>query len=279
MLAEHVDSGAEVSVACIEVPLAEASAFGVVEVDRDGWIVRFDEKPAQPRPMPGRTDAVLVSMGIYVFDAGLLYSSLSRDAAASGSRHDFGRDVIPALVAEGRRVHAHNFRNSCVNMARGRPYWRDVGTVDAFWQANLELTQVVPDLNLYDREWPIWTYQEQTPPAKFVFDDDDRRGMAPDSLVASGCIVSGALVRRSLLSSNVRVDDAALVEESVLLPNVQVGAGAVLRRVVVDKYCRIPPGCVVGVDRNEDRRRFHVTDKGVTLITPEMLGQYLHALP
>jgi glucose-1-phosphate adenylyltransferase len=279
MLADHVDSGAEVSVACIEVPLAEASAFGVVEVDRDGWIVRFDEKPAQPRPMPGRTDAVLVSMGIYVFDAGLLYSSLSRDAAASGSRHDFGRDVIPALVAEGRRVHAHNFRNSCVNMARGRPYWRDVGTVDAFWQANLELTQVVPDLNLYDREWPIWTYQEQTPPAKFVFDDDDRRGMAPDSLVASGCIVSGALVRRSLLSSNVRVDDAALVEESVLLPNVQVGAGAVLRRVVVDKYCRIPPGCIVGVDRAEDRRRFHVTDKGVTLITPEMLGQYLHALP
>jgi glucose-1-phosphate adenylyltransferase len=164
-------------------------------------------------------------------------------------------------------------------MARGLPYWRDVGTIDAFWEANLELTRVVPDLNLYDREWPIWTFQEQLPPAKFVFDDDHRRGIAPDSLVASGCIVSGTVVRRSLLSTNVRVDDAERIEDSVLLPNVQVGAGAVLRRAVVDKYCHIPPGLVVGVDPEADRRRFHVTKKGVTLITPEMLGQVLHVHP
>ena len=279
LLAEHVECGAGATIACIETPLAEASAFGVVEVDDDGWIRRFDEKPARPLAMPGRPDLALISMGIYVFDAETLYAALSRDAAAPGSRHDFGRDVIPALLAAGCRLRAHNFRASCVNMARGLPYWRDVGTIDAFWQANLELTHVTPDLNLYDREWPIWTFQEQLPPAKFVFDDDHRRGIAPDSLVASGCIVSGTVVRRSLLSTNVRVDDATRIEDSVLLPNVHVGEGAVLKRAVVDKYCRIPPGLVVGVDRSADRGRFHVTDAGVTLITPEMLGQVLHVHP
>ena len=276
LLAEHVECGADATIACIEMPLAEASAFGVVEVDGEGWIRRFEEKPPQPRPMPGRPDLALASMGIYVFDAETLYTALARDAAAPGSEHDFGRDVIPALLAAGCRLRAHNFRCSCVNMARGLPYWRDVGTIDAFWEANLELTHVTPDLNLYDREWPIWTYQEQLPPAKFVFDDDHRRGIAPDSLVASGCIVSGTAVRRSLLSTNVKVDDAAVIEDSVLLPNVQVGEGAVLRRAVVDKYCHIPPGLVVGVDAEADRRRFHVTGRGVTLITPEMLGQHLH---
>jgi len=279
LLAEHVESGAEATIACIEMPLAEASAFGVVEIDGEGWIRCFDEKPAQPRPMPGQPGLALISMGIYVFDAERLYAALSRDAAAPESQHDFGRDVIPALLANGCRVRAHNFRASCVNMARGLPYWRDVGTIDAFWEANLELTQVVPDLNLYDREWPIWTFQEQLPPAKFVFDDDHRRGIAPDSLVASGCIVSGTVVRRSLLSTNVKVDDAERIEDSVLLPNVHVGEGAVLRRAVVDKYCHIPPGLVVGVDAEADRRRFHVTDRGVTLITPEMLGQVLHVHP
>jgi glucose-1-phosphate adenylyltransferase len=277
LLAEHVESGASATISCIEVPLTEASAFGVVEVDSADWVTRFDEKPARPRPMPGRPGVALVSMGIYVFDADFLYAALSRDAAAPDSRHDFGGDVIPTLLADGQRVRAHNFRTSCVNMAGGEPYWRDVGTIDAFWEANLELTRVVPDLNLYDREWPIWTYQEQLPPAKFVFDDDDRRAIAPDSLVASGCIVSGAVVRRSLLSSNVRVDDGASVEDSVLLPHVQIGAGCVLKRVVVDKYCRLPPNLVVGIDAEADARRFHVTDKGVTLITPEMLGQYLWA--
>jgi len=279
LLAEHVESGADATIACIEMPLDEVSAFGVVAVDGDGWIRSFQEKPERPRSMPGRADLALISMGIYVFDADTLYGALARDAAAPGSQHDFGHDVIPALLGEGRRLRAHNFRASCVNMARGLPYWRDVGTIDAFWAANLELTHVTPDLNLYDREWPIWTYQEQLPPAKFVFDDDHRRGIAPDSLVASGCIVSGTVVRRSLLSTNVRVDDAARIEDSVLLPNVQVGEGAVLRRVVVDKYCRIPAGLVVGVDAAADRRRFHVTDRGVTLITPEMLGQALHVHP
>ncbi len=277
LLAEHVDSSAQATIACIEVPLAEASAFGVIEVDGEGWIRRFDEKPAQPRPMPGEPGIALVSMGVYVFNAESLYAALALDAATPGSEHDFGRNLIPAMLAEGCRLRAHNFRASCVNMARGRPYWRDVGTVDAFWEANLELTRVVPDLNLYDREWPIWTHQAQLPPAKFVFDDEHRRGIAPDSLVASGCIVSGTVVRRSLLSTNVRVDNAARIEDSVLLPNVQVGAGAVLQRAVVDKYCRIPPGLVVGVDDETDRKRFHVTDKGVTLITPEMLGQRLQA--
>lgn len=279
LLAEHVESGAEATIACIEMPLAEASSFGVVEADGDGWIRGFEEKPARPRPLPGQPTRALVSMGIYVFDAGMLYAELARDAARAGSTHDFGRDVIPALLAAGRRLRAHNFVASCVNMARGLPYWRDVGTVDAFWQANLELTRVVPDLNLYDREWPIWTWQEQLPPAKFVFDDEGRRGVAPDSLVASGCIVSGTTVRRSLLSTNVRIDDAECVEDSVLLPNVQVGEGAVLKRAVVDKYCRIPPRLVVGVDPELDRRRFHVTEKGVTLITPEMLGQRLRVRP
>ena len=279
LLAEHVESGAEVTIACIEAPLAEAASFGVVEIDEDCWIRHFEEKPPRPRPMPGQPETALISMGIYVFDAESLYAALSRDAAMPQSKHDFGGDVIPALLARGCRVRAHNFRTSCVNMARGLPYWRDVGTIDAFWEANLELTRVVPDLNLYDREWPIWTFQEQLPPAKFVFDDDHRRGIAPDSLVASGCIVSGTVVRRSLLSTNVRVDDAERIEDSVLLPNVQVGAGAVLRRAVVDKYCHIPAGLVVGVDPEADRRRFHVTKKGVTLITPEMLGQVLHVHP
>jgi glucose-1-phosphate adenylyltransferase len=277
LLAEHVESGAQATIACIEVPLAEASAFGVIEVDGEGWIRRFDEKPAQPRPMPGNPGMALASMGVYVFDAESLYAALALDAATPGSEHDFGRNLIPAMLAEDCRLRAHNFRASCVNMARGRPYWRDVGTVDAFWEANLELTRVVPDLNLYDREWPIWTYQAQLPPAKFVFDDEHRRGVAPDSLVASGCIVSGTVVRRSLLSTNVRVDNAARIEDSVLLPNVEVGAGAVLLRTVVDKYCRIPAGLVVGVNAETDRKRFHRTDKGVTLITPEMLGQRLQA--
>jgi glucose-1-phosphate adenylyltransferase len=279
LLADHVECNADATIACVEMPLAEASAFGVVEVDGEGWVRRFDEKPAQPHAVPARPEVALVSMGIYVFDAEALYTALARDAAMPDSQHDFGRDVIPALLAQGRRLRAHNFRDSCVNMARGLPYWRDVGTIDAFWAANLELTRVVPDLNLYDREWPIWTYQEQLPPAKFVFDDDHRRGIAADSLVASGCVVSGTVVRRSLLSSNVRVDDAAMIEDSVLLPNAQVGEGAVLRRAVVDKYCRIPAGLVVGVDPQADRRRFHVTDNGVTLITPEMLGQVLHVHP
>lgn len=277
MLAEHVDSGADVTVACMEVPVGDARSFGVVQADADGWITRFDEKPEHPQTLPGRPDTAFASMGNYVFKADLLYSTLIDDATDRASDHDFGRNLIPGLIRAGARVRAHNFRDSCVNMANGLPYWRDVGTIDAFWEANLDLTRIVPDLNLYDQDWPIWGHPHQLPPAKFVFDEDRRRGVAPDSLVAGGCIVSGALVRRSLLSINTRIEERAAVEESVILPEVHIGAGAIIRRAVVDKYCRIPAGLVIGADPASDRARFNVTDRGVTLITPDMLGQHLPA--
>jgi glucose-1-phosphate adenylyltransferase len=217
-------------------------------------------------------------MGVYVFDAGFLYAELLRDADEATSSHDFGRDVIPRLIAEGARVRAHDFARSCVNMYNGIPYWRDVGTIDAYYDANLALVKVEPELNLYDEAWPIWTYQEQQPPAKFVFDADDRRGTALDSIIGSGCVVSGSTVRRSLLFSKVRVHSYCDIEDSVILPNVEIGRHVRLRRTIVDKHCRLPPRLVVGMDPGEDRRRFHVTEGGVTLIIPEMLGQRIHHL-
>ena len=276
LLDEHVARNAQMTIACIDVPIAEASGLGVMSVDTQRRIVGFQEKPASPAPIPERPDRALASMGVYAFEAGFLYDALLRDAEAAQSSHDFGKDLIPALLAGGARIYAHDFADSCVNMHEGVPYWRDVGTIDAYWEANIQLTDVVPDLNLYDEHWPIWTHQEQLPPAKFVFDDEDRRGMAIDSLVSGGCIISGARVRRSLLFSNVRVHDRASIEESVVLPDVEIGAGTILRRTVVDKYCRIPPGLRAGLDPDEDRRRFHVTERGVTLIIPEMLGQKMH---
>jgi glucose-1-phosphate adenylyltransferase len=213
-------------------------------------------------------------MGVYVFDATFLYEKLVDDAAREDSGHDFGHDLIPNLVADGSRVYAHNFRDSCTQLNEGRPYWRDVGTIDAFWEANLELTRVSPALNLYDQSWPIWTHQEQLPPAKFVFDLEDRRGAAIDSMVSGGCIVSGSTLRNSILFSNVRVHSYCEIREAVILPEVEVGRGAQLKRVVVDQGCQIPAGLVVGHDPEADRRRFHVTDRGITLITPAMLGQY-----
>ncbi len=278
MLADHVASRAVMTVACIEVPLADASQFGVMTVDADRRVSAFDEKPAQPAAMPGRPDAVLASMGIYVFDEAFLYEQLIRDAEDGGSSHDFGKDLIPWLIRSGLHVHAHAFRDSCVNMSNGVPYWRDVGTLDAYWQANMELTRVVPDLNLYDRDWPIWSYQEQLPPAKFVFDDDGRRGMAVDSLISGGCIVSGSMVRRSVLFSQVRVQDYCDIEDCVILPNVEIGNNVTLRRVLVDKHCRLPDGLTAGVDAEADRKRFHVTERGVTVIVPESLGQRVHHL-
>jgi glucose-1-phosphate adenylyltransferase len=217
-------------------------------------------------------------MGVYVFDEAFLYEQLIRDAGDSGSSHDFGRDLIPWLIGAGLPVHAHNFRDSCVNVSNGTPYWRDVGTLDAYWEANMELTRVVPDLNLYDNDWPIWSYQEQLPPAKFVFDDDGRRGMAVDSLVSGGCIISGSKVRRSVLFSNVRVQDFCDIEGCVILPNVEIGNNVTLRRAIVDKHCRLPDGLVAGVDPEADRKRFHVTERGVTVIVPESLGQRVHNL-
>ena len=278
MLADHAASGAVMSVACIEVPLADANQFGVVTVDANWRISAFDEKPARPAPIPGQADSVLASMGIYVFDESFLYEQLLRDAEDSGSSHDFGKDLIPWLIKSGVPVHAHRFSDSCVNTSMGKPYWRDVGTLDAYWGANMELTRVVPDLNLYDVDWPIWTYQEQLPPAKFVFDDDDRRGMAIDSLISGGCIISGSKVRRSVLFSNVHVKDYCDIQDSVILPNVEIGNNVTLRRTIVDKYCRLPDGLSAGVDAEADRKRFHVTERGITVIVPESLGQRVHHL-
>lgn len=273
MLAEHAARGAAASVACVEVPLEEARDFGVLAVDEGGRVLAFDEKPERPRPLPDRPRHALASMGIYIFDAQVLVAELERDAADPASSHDFGRDVIPALV-RGGRVHAHRFESSCVNIVDGRPYWRDVGTVDAYWAANMDLTHVVPELNLYDDAWPILSLQRQLPPAKFVFDDAGRRGMALDSLVSSGCIVSGAVVRRSILFSKARVGEGSVVEDSVVLPNVTIGRDVRLSRTVIDKHCRLPDGFRAGFDAAADRARgMHVTPAGVTLVTPQMLGQ------
>lgn len=279
MLAEHVARKADMTVGCIEVPAAEAARqLGVMSVDEDFRVNGFQEKPAEPRPIPGSDGQALGSMGIYVFNAAFLYEQLIRDADERKSGHDFGHDLIPYLIERGYRVYAHRLDDSCVRQAEGKTYWRDVGTVDAYWEANLELTRVSPDLDLYDQSWPIWTYQEQLPPAKFIFDDDGRRGAAIDSMVSGGCIISGSTIRRTLLFSSVRINSYCTIEDSVILPEVEVGRHAVLKRVVVDKNCRIPPGLQVGVDPVEDRKRFHVTEKGVTLITPEMLGQVVHQL-
>ncbi len=279
MLYEHLDRDADMTVGCVEVPVAEAAGqLGVMEVDRGFRVVGFEEKPPEPRAVPGRDATALGSMGIYVFNSEFLYDQLVEDAMDGDSGHDFGHDLIPRLLRDGASVYAHRLQDSCAQLTDGEPYWRDVGTVDAFWEANLELTRVSPALNLYDDAWPIWTFQEQLPPAKFVFDEQGRRGAAIDSMVSGGCIVSGSEVRNSLLFSRVRVHSYCSVNEAVLLPEVEVGRGAVLNRVVVDQGTRIPPGLRAGVDPAEDRKRFHVTEKGVTLITPSMLGQPLQHL-
>ena len=273
MLAEHVWNDAELTVGCIDVPLEEARAFGVMGVDGAGRVTSFVEKPSNPPALPGQSDRALASMGIYVFNADLLYEQLARDSNDPDSNNDFGKDIIPYLLKQGTRVFAHSFKSSCVGGSPNKPYWRDVGTIDAYWEANMELTKVSPELNMYDEEWPIWTYQEQMPPAKFVFDDENRRGMAVDSLVAGGDIISGATIRRSLLFSRVNAYDGALVEDSVVLQGVDIGAGAKIRRAVIDKRCKIPPGMRIGYDLGEDRRRFHVSEKGIVLVTQDMLGQ------
>jgi glucose-1-phosphate adenylyltransferase len=278
MIEDHLAKAARLTVACVPVPTAEASAYGVLQVDSDWRIQGFQEKPQVPFTMPGRPDRVLASMGVYIFDASFLYEQLALDAEDPDSGHDFGKDLIPRLVNGGARVFAHDFQQSCVNMINGDPYWRDVGTVDAYYEANIDLTKVVPELNLYDRAWPVWTCQEQLPPAKFVFDDDDRRGSAVDSLICGGCIVSGSTVKRSLLSSNVRLYDYCMVEDSVILPNAEIGPSAIVRNAIIDKHCHIPAGMKIGVDLEEDRRRFHVTEKGRVLVVPEMLGQQVHHL-
>ena len=272
MLADHVARGRACTVGCIAVPRAEASAFGVMAVDGDGLITDFVEKPADPPPMPGDDTRSLASMGIYIFDAPYLYEALARDMADPNSTHDFGKDIIPAVVRAGQ-ASAHPFERSCVSSDDGQPpYWRDVGTIDAYWDANIDLTATVPQLDLYDTRWPIWTYQPQLPPAKFVHNQDDRRGVAIESLVSGGCIISGA-VFRSVLFSSVRVHSHAAVNWSVLLPEVQVGRRARLTRVVVDHGCTIPDGLVVGEDAAADAARFHRSAQGITLVTREMLAK------
>jgi glucose-1-phosphate adenylyltransferase len=272
MIAQHVDSGADMTVGCIEVPLEDAKAFGVISVDTDGRVIEFQEKPAKPQSMPGAADKALASMGIYVFNTAFLYEQLIKDADSTTSTHDFGHDIIPSLI-EKYRVFSYPYRD----VQHGQSaYWRDVGTVDAFWQANLELIGVLPELNLYDEQWPIWTYQEQLPPAKFIFDDDDRRGMALDSMVSGGCLISGATVRHSLLFSNVRVNSYAVLQDVVALPNVEIGRNCRITRAVIDKWCKIPDGTVIGEDPEQDAERFYVSPGGVVLVTPEMLGQQFH---
>ena len=271
LVADHVARGAQLTVACVEVPIEEASGLGVMAVDDQQRIVAFDEKPAQPQALPGRPGRALASMGIYVFDTPFMFEELERDAADATSSHDFGRDIIPAVLGRAR-VFAHRFEDSCVNLVGDRPYWRDVGTLDAYWEANLDLTRVVPELNLYDETWPVLGRQPTRAPAKFVFDEAGRRGMAVDSLVSGGCIVSGGTVRRSILFYGVTVGEGSLVEDAVVLPNVRIGRGVVLKRAIVDKRCELPDGFTAGVDAAHDRARFHVTERGICLVTPQMLG-------
>lgn len=270
MLADHVAQGRECTVGCIEVSQQEATAFGVMAIDTERRITDFVEKPADPPTIPGKPGRSLASMGIYIFNARHLYKELERDMNDANSSHDFGKDIIPKMVKAGQAV-AHPFELSCVGARTGQaPYWRDVGTIDAYWDANIDLTATDPLLNLYDNNWPIWTYQPQLPPAKFVHNQDDRRGMAIESLVSGGCIVSGA-VFRSVLFSLVRVHSYSSVNWSVLLPGVQVGRHARINRAVIDRDCVIPDGLVIGEDAAADAERFYRTDSGITLVTRDML--------
>jgi glucose-1-phosphate adenylyltransferase len=273
MLRQHVEQEAVVTVACIEVPRTQGSGFGVMAVDANDRILRFEEKPANPPAMPGHPDLCLASMGIYVFDTDFLAAELRRDAADPDSSHDFGKDIIPRLVKEGA-AYAHPFSRSCVRAGPNAPaYWRDVGTIDSYFAANIDLTEVVPDLDLYDRNWPVWTYSEMNAPAKFVHDYPGRKGSATASLVAGGCVVSGANVWRSLLFSGVRVNSYSSVELAVVMPDVEIGRSAKLRNVIIDRGVRIPAGLIVGDDPVADAKRFRRSEGGVCLITQKMIDQ------
>jgi len=275
MLRQHVDTGADVTIGCLEVPRMEATGFGVMAVDGRDRVTNFVEKPKDPPGIPDRPDYALASMGIYVFETRFLMEQLRRDAATQGSSRDFGKDIIPYIVKNGT-AWAHRFTRSCVRSSKEEAtYWRDVGTVDAYWKANIDLTDVVPQLDLYDRDWPIWTYAEITPPAKFVHDIDGRRGFAVSSLVSGDCIVSGGMLHRTLLSTGSRVHSYSELNEAVVLPYCSVGRGARLRKVVIDRGVQIPEGLVVGEDPEFDARWFRRTEEGVTLITQPMIDKYL----
>ncbi|WP_295633619.1 glucose-1-phosphate adenylyltransferase [Novosphingobium sp.] len=273
MLQQHVDSGADVTIGCLVVPREEAKGFGVMAVDAAGTITQFVEKPKDPPGIPGDPDHSLASMGIYVFETAFLFEELRRDAADPNSSRDFGGDIIPHIVKHGKAV-AHRFTQSCIRAAEEiEEYWRDVGTLDAYFEANLDLTDVVPKLNLYDRDWPIWTDQIVAAPAKFVHDEEGRRGQAISSLISQDCIVSGSLARRSLLFTGVKMGSFSSVDEGVILPYCNIGRNARLSKVIIDSGVRIPEGLVVGEDPKLDARRFRRTDKGVCLITRDMIDK------
>ncbi|MCC4831956.1 glucose-1-phosphate adenylyltransferase [Shewanella sp. 10N.7] len=270
LLAAHAESGADMTVCCLETPIPEAAgAFGVMEVDEDKRVIGFEEKPELPKSIPGNEEFCLASMGNYVFNTKFLFDQLRKDADNENSDRDFGKDIIPAIIKEAN-VFAFPFTSAVPDEPA---YWRDVGTLDSFFQANMELLSPTPALNLYDAKWPIWTYQEQLPPAKFVFDDDDRRGMAVDSIVSGGCIISGAKVKRSVLFDEVRVCSYSLVKDSVLLPDVVVLKNCKIQNAIIDRGCVIPEGMEIGYSREQDLARgFRVSEKGITLVTRKMLG-------
>ena len=270
LIATHHETGADITVGGVHVPLDEAHEFGLMTIDESNQVLSFDEKPRDPKPVPGRSDVALASMGIYVFETDLLREVLSRDSADPDSVHDFGRNVVPAALKQGRSLHAYPFEDF---ETRAQRYWRDVGTVDAYYDANMELTHVMPELNLYDDQWPIWSFQRQVPSAKFVLDDEGRRGMAIDSMVADGCIVSGAKVRESLLFSNVTVDECTSIFRSVILPNVEIGRQCTISHAIIDEDCIIPHGVHIGQNLDFDRQYFHVTEKGIRLVTSDMLAK------
>ncbi len=270
MIAHHVKTGADITVGCIEVPRDRAREFGVMAVDGDLRVRKFQEKPEHPEPLPGRPDVALASMGIYVFSSTFLYEELARDAASPDSQHDFGKDIVPRNVQQGKTV-AYPFLDV---ETRAQHYWRDVGNVDAYFEANMELVHVHPELNLYDENWPIWTFQQQNAPAKFVLDEDGgRRGHAVNSLVSGGCIISGALVDQSLLFSDVRIEAHSRLHRCVVLPGVRIGSRCRISKAVIDERCVIADDTVIGEDREHDGKRFFVTQNGVVLVTPDMLGQ------
>jgi len=276
MLREHVRNKADVTIGCLTVPRAEASAFGVMATDASGQITSFLEKPTDPPATPEDPNLALASMGIYVFDWKFLREILSKDAEVTNSSHDFGNDLVPEIVTGGKAM-AHRFDNSCVRAKGAASYWKDVGTVDAFWQANLDLTDFSPELNLWDKDWPVWTYAESVPPAKFIHDQNDRRGMAISSMVSGGCVISGTVVRNSLLFTNVHTNSWAVLDQAVVLPDVVVGRNARLRKVVIDRGVHIPEGLVVGEDPGEDGKFFRVTEKDTVLITQPMIEKWAAA--
>lgn len=272
MLAYHVEHKADVTIGCVEVPKERAREFGVLTLNERDEVIDLVEKSQEPKTLPGRDDTSLASMGIYVFSTEFLYRQLAEDAQQKNSQHDFARDILPRLLGQ-HRILAYPFHDV---QTKAQNYWRDVGTVDAFWEANMELVGVDPELDLYDEYWPIWTYQDHAPPAKFVFDDDNRRGMAVDSMIADGCIISGGYVNHSMLFQRVQVHSHVELRDAVVLPGADIGRSCRLRRVIMERGCIIPPGTVIGEDPEEDARRFHRTEKGVVLVTPEMLGQEFH---